>query len=86
MAKGKSDKPKKGELVFCCKHMKTAKVCFYFEGTGYLPFRRTDGTTGKAKWLVCCEPCHDKADGQGANVKVVDALIWGTDIATLDEK
>jgi hypothetical protein len=50
-----AQQPKDGEVICHCGHIDEPKYHFYKVIS--LGFRRPDGTTGKADWIVVCDSC-----------------------------
>jgi hypothetical protein len=67
--------PREGDVVLHCEHFPFAgSVHFYKSAPGVdLHFERPDGTTGVARWLVCCPDCHKR---HGPRFPVTGDAIW----------
>jgi hypothetical protein len=67
--------PNVGDLVLHCGHVMThRKHCFYApDGVRY---RRPDGSTHVANWVVCCPLCFEMCAGDPAKLKLKGDGIW----------
>ncbi len=70
------EQPGWGDIVIHCGHK---KLEHWFKCQPRLRFGRPNGTTGYAKWLVCCENCLDKADGEPTAVEIRGDMSWKSD-------
>jgi hypothetical protein len=69
--------PAEGDCVMGCKHAieDAAHAHFWLVPEG-LPFRRPNGTTGEAKWIVACDGCACRADFDPLRVPVSADMTW----------
>ena len=60
--------PKKGDAVVHCSHAPRTTDCHWWRAS--IHFIRPDGTAGDAKWIVACDSCFVKSEGDPERVEV----------------
>jgi hypothetical protein len=69
--------PKPGDTYVHCGHVRPGDD--FHAWIAPCQFVRPDGTLGLTQWLVCCEPCFQKAGGDGGKVQVRGDATWTGD-------
>ncbi len=81
MSRSTSDnQPGVGELVVHCEHIPHTKDVYTFEAPMMLKFTRQDGSKGESKWLMCCNACYVKANGDPAKLVLPKETVWNNKI------
>ncbi len=74
---GKLVSPSDGSLVMTCGHEGSGNSFHWWHSPGeILEFTRPDGSTGQTHWMVACDPCFRKADGDVAKVSFRSDGKW----------
>jgi hypothetical protein len=76
------DQPRDGDRVLHCGHILRARPWHWFKFEEPVSFRRPDGTTGSAAWIVACDACFRE---HGADVRARGDGLWTGDEPTIEE-
>jgi hypothetical protein len=68
------EQPIDGETILMCGH--TTKTMHWWKMPHESYFRRPDGTTGTACWIVACDDCQKACGGNGLKIKVTKDGVW----------
>lgn len=76
------DQPDQGELVLHCEHIpkegNVDVVSFYSEEA--VPFRRKDKSQGHTHWILCCNGCFAKSEGDINKIPAIHEMKWNNKI------
>lgn len=68
--------PEVGDVVLHCGH---GEPCVWWRYGTRMIFRRPDGTSGAARWLVACDACDVRAGGDPRKIEVHGDGTWTGD-------
>lgn len=75
MPKYAEHQPRDGDLILHCGHLRKRRHHFYFVPEGS-EFTRPDGSTGSARWFMCCDRCFRS---RGPRFLVRGEVVWQGD-------
>ena len=68
--------PKPGDVLLGCVHKPNPYNAHIYMIPGELRFKRPDGTTGEAKWIVLCCDCDTKYGDRAAEAPIGCEHVW----------
>lgn len=71
--------PRDGDTVLHCGHVKGSSRNHFWRLPHGVPFERPDGTSGKAGWIVACDPCAQASGMDPLAVAIVGDARWNGD-------
>ena len=77
-ARWHSVQPHDGDVVLMCEH-RAPKVHWFKYANGPVHFKRPNGTTGIAHWLVCCTGCYMANIEHPEKIRVAGDGTWNGD-------
>ena len=75
-----SEQPKHGDRMIHCGHMDAhMDGHHFFKLVPPMKFKRPDGTTDDAQWIIACDVCYHLAEGNAKKIQIKGDGTWKGD-------